>query len=318
MDVIRLLTVHPALVHIPLGTVPVLLLAYAIGARRRSERWTFVGDVTLVVAALGTLVAASFGLVSFVALEWPGGLGLWRWLHLGVGLLATASLVTFAIVRLARRRTRPVASGGSAWAAVAISGIVLGTGWIGGEVLVFHAGVAVKAAGDGALAPPVPQRGAPTDLETAMHRIRESWARITTSVATMIVEEPSDRLFLQIARDAKDLQQHAGFVARQAETDEPRAEAIRSPRVVYARLDDESEHGAGADQHAPTADHPHAANADHHGMSSMARELVDHATRLEELARKQQLPELAATLGQTAALCAHCHVETRWNSATPP
>lgn len=306
MEPIRLVTIHPALVHVTLGAIPILVLAYIVGWRRRSERWTFVGDVTLGVVAAATVIAAVFGLVAFVRVDWPGGIGFWRWLHLGLGVTATLLLVAFAGVRFAKHRARPVGGGGSAWASILIGGLVLGTGWVGGEVLVFHAGIAVKAAGEGALAPPIqPDRGAARDLETAMHRIREAWARITTSVATMIVEEPRQQLFRQIARDAGELKRHAAQVAGQGETTDSHAHAVDSGRARYARL--------GSPPSSTETDHDHATQRDDHGLASMAGELERHAARMEALALEQRLPDLATQLGETTALCAHCHQEMRWN-----
>lgn len=290
MDPVRLVTVHPALVHVTLGAIPIIVLAYVIGWWKRSERWTFAGDVALAIAALGTLAAAAFGLVAFLALDWPGGLGLWRWLHLALGVTSTVVLVAFAAVRLARRRRHPVGGGASAWASIAIGLVVLGTGWVGGEVLVFHAGVAVQAAGEGALAPPIRDHGRPGDVETAMHRIRAAWARITASVAEMVVEHPTDGTFDQIARDAAALRRHAEVVAELTSRGEPRVDT--SPRTPFpvAAVGGEPAH------HVP----------------DMARELADHARRLEAHARGRQLGPLADELGATTALCAHCHEETRW------
>lgn len=69
MELFRLVTVHPALVHFAIGTIPVILLGYAVGWGRRSASWTLVGDVALVATALLTLIAAGFGLVSFFVVE---------------------------------------------------------------------------------------------------------------------------------------------------------------------------------------------------------------------------------------------------------
>lgn len=40
MEIIRLVTVHPMLVHFTLGGLPLIILAYAVAARRQSARWT--------------------------------------------------------------------------------------------------------------------------------------------------------------------------------------------------------------------------------------------------------------------------------------
>ncbi len=64
MEPIRLITIHPALVHVPLGVLPLLVLAYALARRGDSERWTFVGDVLLFITAAFTLLTATFGLLA--------------------------------------------------------------------------------------------------------------------------------------------------------------------------------------------------------------------------------------------------------------
>src|SRR5579883_555912 len=97
LSVLRLVTVHPSLVHFTIGALPLLLLAYAVAAWRRSERWTFVGDVTLFVTAVLTLLVAAFGLVASFVMAWPADVGTWRWIHLAVGAGVTAALLVFAL-----------------------------------------------------------------------------------------------------------------------------------------------------------------------------------------------------------------------------
>src|SRR5262245_39166197 len=43
-DYVRWTTLHPALVHLPLGLLPLAVLAYWVAQRRQLERWQFVGD----------------------------------------------------------------------------------------------------------------------------------------------------------------------------------------------------------------------------------------------------------------------------------
>ncbi len=106
----RVVTIHPALVHVTIGTLPVIVLAYVIAARRDSARWTFVGDATLAISAAVTLAALALGVVSFVALDWVGSGGAWRWIHLATGAAGALALVALAVVR-ARRRAVPVGRG---------------------------------------------------------------------------------------------------------------------------------------------------------------------------------------------------------------
>src|SRR5512134_3358792 len=98
---IRATTVHPALVHFTLGVVPVFLVAYAIASARRSPRWTFAGDVAVWIGAALTPATVASGLVSNALVSWPGGMQVWRWLHLG---LAVASAVLFLALAVARLR----------------------------------------------------------------------------------------------------------------------------------------------------------------------------------------------------------------------
>jgi uncharacterized membrane protein len=210
-----LVTVHPVLVHLTVGTMPLVVLAYAVAAWRRSERWTFAADVALVVTAVATLATFAFGLVSNAALSWPGGLGTWRWLHLGFGCGSTALLLGLAVVRLVSRRRRPVSGLGS-FAAVGLVALVIGfTGWIGGEVLVYRSGMAVDAAGAGALAPPItavaPQ---PHDLMDAMHVLRADWGAATATLASTVVEHPTPARFSTLADDASGLRKAAAWLAR--------------------------------------------------------------------------------------------------------
>src|SRR6476619_5670033 len=137
--VIRLATIHPLLVHFTIGGLPLVVIAYAMTARQRSQSWTAIGDAALFVTALLTLGTGTFGLVSNAVVPWPGGPELWRWLHLALGGTLTLALASFAVVRVFRRRLGPTGVG-TLLAALFVAGIAGATGWIGGEVLVFPGG----------------------------------------------------------------------------------------------------------------------------------------------------------------------------------
>src|SRR5262245_34438536 len=138
MYLVRLVTVHPALVHLTLGVLPVLVIGYAIAAWRRSERWSFVADVAAAIGAPITLATFAFGLVSNATLAWPDGLNTWRWLHLAFGAFTTLLFVLLAAFRLVLRR-RGRASGVGAFVASSMLALVAAVaGWIGGEILVFR------------------------------------------------------------------------------------------------------------------------------------------------------------------------------------
>ena len=104
LEFARLVTVHPALVHFTIGALPIVIVAYAMAAVRRSPAWTFVGDVALTSTAALTLFTFAFGLVSNAMVRWPGGLDTWRWLHLAFGALSTLLLAGLAGFRLFQRR----------------------------------------------------------------------------------------------------------------------------------------------------------------------------------------------------------------------
>ena len=210
MDPVRLVTLHPAIVHVTIGTLPLIVVAYTLAARRSSERWAFVGDAALVTCAIAAVLGAVTGVISFVRLDWVGATAGWRWLHLGLGIAAAVLLAALAIVRLRRRGT-------SSWRTLAASaGIAVVTGsagWIGGEVLVFRGGAGVIAAADGALAPPVGSSAA-RDVVEVMDRLRERWAEITTDTASMIAVAPAPARFARIARDADQLHALSGTLGR--------------------------------------------------------------------------------------------------------
>lgn len=293
MDVIRLLTVHPALVHFTIGTLPVIVLAYAVARWRSSAAWTFAADVTLFVTAALTLLTSAFGLIAFLMVDWPGGLGLWRWLHFGLGVASTVLLVGFALWRAYARRRSQRTGGGTALASAGVALVVLAAGWVGGEALVFHGGIAVKAAGNGALAPPTVQdSGTPENLHDAMHHLRAHWAAIELAVAGMVVERPSDEAFDDIARHARVLESTATWLS-------------------------------SYDEHAPEHAHEHEPVAQLGGaaatsmsfnekIASMSPMLESRAGALREAAHARDLPAVATEAGELTKLCASCHDQLRW------
>ncbi len=208
IPVVRLVTIHPVLTHFTIGGLPLIVIAYTVAVWRRSPSWTLVGDAALVVTAALTLLTVAFGLVSNFVLPWPGGLETWRWVHLGFGVATAVLLVTLAALRLAYRRADRAARAPVLVVAVVAAGIALFTGWIGGEVLVFQSGMAVRAAGDGALAPPL-GHPAPKSFLEAMRQVRASWASIQTHLAWMLVHHPREEDFRRIEADAQRIEELA-------------------------------------------------------------------------------------------------------------
>lgn len=276
---LRATTVHPALVHATLGVVPVVVIAYAVSASRRSERWSFAGDVALWIGAASAVATVASGLLANALVSWPGGLATWRWLHAGVGAASALALIGFAAVRL-RAFRRGVPAGWGAFAAAGVLAAMLGaTGWIGGEVLVFHSGVAVAAAGHGALAPTITRDPTPpADLREAMGRLRGAWAEATTAHHRMLVGRPDQQGYARIAAAAADI----APLAQWLETEGPGLAAA---------------HG-GAEAAA--------------AFEVMGGLLRERAGALGRAASEARWSEVTRALGAVTSTCAGCHESTRW------
>jgi uncharacterized membrane protein len=304
LEIIRLVTVHPALVHFTIGALPIIVVAYGVASWTRSEKWTFVGDVALAITAPLTVLTAVFGLVAYFTVGWPGGLETWSWLHLALGALATSAIVALAIARM-RARRRSLVSGTPTFAAAgALAALVLFTGWIGGEVLVFHSGMAVKAAASGSLAPPLARfsTAPPRDLEASMDRVRAAWSEVTTRAASMIVHAPTPAELDAVERAAREIE----TTARWIETDG--AKTLPNPGGAMPALHDHPhDHAARG---AAKAEAMPSTRADH--LVEMARDLEAHASAVASAAHAQSLDEIMRTTGQLGAECAGCHVELRW------
>jgi hypothetical protein len=271
--VVRWATVHPALAHFTIGGLPLIVIAYTVAMWRRSPAWTLVGDAALVVTAALTLATGVFGLVSNAIVSWPGGIERWRWLHLGFGVATTLSLALFATARLVLRGAANSGRGAVA-AALLVAGLAGFTGWIGGEVLVFHAGMAVRGAGDGALAPPVADtHKRPRDFLDAMRQARAAWASIQTRLAWMLVQHPRAEEFARIIVDAQRMQEVSRVMAEEG------AKSSRSADVLV----------------------------------SMSQTLAGDAADIEEAARKRNLQDLAKAIGEASGHCADCHEQVRWH-----
>jgi hypothetical protein len=274
---VRHATIHPLLANVTIGGLPLVVIAYTIAARRRSPAWTLVGDAALGLTALLTLGTLTFGLVSNAVVPWPGGIERWRWLHLGFGVATTVALLILAVWRLLMRlHHHDAPAGWSMLGGALVIGALAGfTGWIGGEVLVFHAGMAVRAAGDGALAPPVsdrPLNDKPSNFLDAMRQARAAWGSINGRLAWMLVQHPRDEDFARIAVDAERMQVVAGVMADEGAKD-------------------------------PT-----------HGsmLASMAQTLAGDAADIVEAAHKKNLQDIAKAVGEASGHCADCHEEVRW------
>lgn len=312
---LRLVTVHPALTHVTVGMLPILVVAYAVAAATRSAKWTFAGDLALAIATLFTVATFAFGLVSNAMLFWPGGLGSWRWVHLALGAIGTAILLLLSAVRWRRRRLP--AGTGFATAVVLCALAIAVNGWVGGEVLVYHAGMAVKGGALGADAPPLASTDPPRDFMDAMGGLRAHLAAISDDVTVMVVKRPQLARFLDAKKNAIALGKLALWL-----DEHPHA------------LEEQDRRGRRVDKNVPSPvaghekDDQRGEARDDEGATSSEIEIANYAAFLEEAAEKiaraadaKDLQALAVELGRTQASCAGCHESQRWmtkSGGAPP
>ncbi len=297
---VRLVTVHPALVHLPIGLAPIAALAYLVAVTRRSRlraaRWTFAGDFALVAAALFALAAAAFGLVSSDLLDWSGGLDRWRWIHLGGGVASAALLASLAVLRLARRR-RPVGRGFLA-ASLGTLAVLLFTGWVGGEVLVYYAGMAVRGGALGTLSPPLEKPGTPSGFKDAMGRMRGELSAVTAEAQRMVVEHPRDATFNAAAGHAAALEQVADWLGEHPES--------------FEKIERKHERGRGRPPEVALVGGHDEATDPEVEIANYAVILGDGARELLAAARSHDLMGLSLAAGRLRAGCAGCHESVRW------
>lgn len=303
-ELLRIETVHPALVHLPLGIIPLALLAYLVATSKQAERrarWLFIGDFALGCAAVVTTISAIFGFISYFELEWPGALEPWPVVHLVLGSLTTFGTWVLSAFRVrARRRVNAhVSADGSAaraWTpAVGMAGVALGAiaaGYIGGEILVFHGGMAVRAGAQGMLAPPLALSArAPESLHDTMHRMRALWASSVATSSRALAEAPSPDAFSRIADDAERLQRLARWVSDWA----------RQPPAQRGSNGGDADHDHGPSSEQSALD-----------MDRLAQAFEASAQQLQAAAEQGDLRATLSALGNVSAACAECHVEKRW------
>jgi len=166
--------------------------------------------------------------------------------------------------------------------------------------------MAVRAAGDGALAPPAMPARTPRDLVDAMGRLRAAWASAESALSSMIVQEPRAQTFAAIERDARQMSELAEWMAKEGARSMPNA-------------------GAPSEHHGDEAEHEHGEDEHEHGeltvgahLALMARELGGHTTALARAAHARDIAATAHALGDIQSACASCHAELRWEEAPAP
>jgi hypothetical protein len=147
-------------------------------------------------------------------------------------VVATAALVLLSLARL-RQRDTPLGAP-IALLVLVTSGAIGITGWIGGEVLVFHSGMAVRAAGDGSFAPPVTDRKWSRNFLDAMREARGAWGGINAELAWMLVQKPRDEGWTRIADDAERMQLFATQMAKTPSMDERSQEMADEGQKIAA------------------------------------------------------------------------------------
>src|SRR5689334_19100194 len=93
-------TLHPLVVHLPLGASAIAVVLYGFAALRNSERLTFAADIVTLIEALALGLATATGLIANAVVQWPGDISAWRYVHLAAGVTATVLVATFTIFRL--------------------------------------------------------------------------------------------------------------------------------------------------------------------------------------------------------------------------
>lgn len=147
---IRLEEMHPILVHLPIGLLPLAVAADWIATARDDDSMHEVARVAIRVAAVGAVAAATTGLIAAEEVNEGAAHDM---LTTHRTLNATATATTLAMASWRSRHDRP----GALYLATGLAAVgVLGySAYLGGKMVYAH-GVAVQPAGG------VSRKGAPT------------------------------------------------------------------------------------------------------------------------------------------------------------
>lgn len=146
------LSIHPLLVHFPLGLLPVALLLQLLGLRRERETWSGHARVCLYLGTLGAIfaVAAGFLAANDLGHNAPGH----DLVHTHRNITIGATLLAIGTSVLARRRgARPAARDRAVAIGLAVTTTVLALGADRGANLVYGHGMGVRHDPVAAMAP---------------------------------------------------------------------------------------------------------------------------------------------------------------------
>jgi hypothetical protein len=179
------------------------------------------------------------------------------------------------------------------------------TGWIGGELLVYHSGMAVEAAAEGCSSPPLARVECnPLNLTEAMDELRSSWAAVDTSLAYMVIQKPDSRRFDHVLVEARLLEGLAVWL-RTTPAFAGHQELTRGKDPPL------SPSAAGASLGNPTQPQRDNEGVDRSQFDRMALELEQAASHVRDGARQQDIRATVASAGQAESVCAACHAVLR-------
>lgn len=136
---------HPRVVHFPVALALVGVLFAAVGLLRRRERWFSYGQISLLLAWLGTLIAVMTGLIDQSRAQQDAAVVAVINQHItaGLALAVIIGLVLYWPLRDKRLLTGSRGRWGYLALLALIVVLVMVEGWLGGR-LVYDFGVGVK------------------------------------------------------------------------------------------------------------------------------------------------------------------------------
>ncbi|MEO8031566.1 MAG: DUF2231 domain-containing protein [Gemmatimonadota bacterium] len=134
MDLLPMHSWHPMMIHFPLVALALAVVLDAVSAWTGSDRWRTTATLLWWVGLIGAAAAVATGLVAYNRVEHSELAHDRMTLHRNLAFAAVAVLLSTAIWRW-RRRASPL----GAVVGVAGLGLLLGVGYLGGELVFRHA-----------------------------------------------------------------------------------------------------------------------------------------------------------------------------------